>query len=351
MKCHKRMVTGIAFLAAGLLFQIISRMLDWFGQWYSTKIYPVIVATIGRVMGIFPFSVLEIGIYILIVVLLLMIIKAIKKKRFCELFENIFLIAAILFFLYCTNCGVNYYRTSFAESVGLDASKYTVTELKNTCMWLTENVNELAGQVKRNKDMQMFLSVDEKETAVEAMNCLGYIYPELEGFYPQPKGLWNHWILSVQKLSGVYSPFTVEANYNTGMTDYNIPFTACHELSHLRGFMQEEEANFIAFLACTKSKTPDFQYSGYLLGWINSMNLLYRTDYEAWEEIRIMLSEIVEPDLKANSAFWSRYDGTVAEVADRINDTYLKANGQDDGVESYGRMADLIVIYHNEMIE
>ena len=31
-----------------------------------------------------------------------------------------------------------------------------------------------------------------------------------------------------------------------------------------------------------------------------------------------------------------------------MNDTYLKANGQKDGVKSYNRMVDLIVAYYNQ---
>lgn len=351
MKCRKCLTVGTVFLAAGLLLQIMSRVSNGFGQWYSTSIYPVLVTTIGRLTGVFSFSVSEICIYLLIVILLYMVINVIRKRRFYEFLIKVFLIASILFFLYCANCGVNYYRTSFAESAGFDVQEYSVEELKNTCIWLTENVNKLSEQVKREESGSMVLAVNEQEIAVKVMKDIGNIYSELQGYYPQPKGLLNHWILSVQKLSGVYSPFTIEANYNTGMVDYNIPFTACHELSHLRGFMQEEEANFIAFLACIQSEVPDFQYSGYLLGWINSMNLLYKIDYEAWEEIRSMLTESVDIDLKANSEFWDQYDGKVAEVADRVNDTYLKANGQEDGVESYGRMADLIVIYHNKNIK
>ena len=77
------------------------------------------------------------------------------------------------------------------------------------------------------------------------MFSLGATYPELSGYYPQPKGLLFPAFLSVQNLSGIYSPFTIEANYNSAMVSYNLPFTICHELSHLRGFMQEEEANFI----------------------------------------------------------------------------------------------------------
>lgn len=87
------------------------------------------------------------------------------------------------------------------------------------------------------------------------------------------------------------------------MTAYNIPFTTCHELSHLRGFMQEEEANFIAFLACIGSERTDFQYSGYLSGWVYCMNALYRADQESWQEVRPLLAEEAGPDLEANSAF------------------------------------------------
>ena len=78
------------------------------------------------------------------------------------------------------------------------------------------------------------------------------------------------------------------------------------------------------------------------------MNVLYEADYESWEEIRGQLTDGAQVDLAANSQFWSRYDGRVAEVADQVNDRYLKANGQKDGVESYDRMADLIVAWYLE---
>ena len=73
-------------------------------------------------------------------------------------------------------------------------------------------------------------------------------FPALEGYYPQPKKLLLSEFLSYQGLTGIYSPFTVEANYNGDMTAYNIPFTTCHELSYLRGFMQEEEGISSHFL-------------------------------------------------------------------------------------------------------
>lgn len=130
-----------------------------------------------------------------------------------------------------TNCGINYHRNSFAESIRLKADTYTVDELKGVCVDLTERINTYAGQVERDVDGVMVLSGNEREEAVAAMERLGEKWDVLAGYYPKPKPLAFSAFLSVQNLTGIYSPFTVEANYNQDMTPYNIPFTACHELS------------------------------------------------------------------------------------------------------------------------
>jgi hypothetical protein len=52
--------------------------------------------------------------------------------------------------------------------------------------------------------------------------------------------------------------------------------------------------------------------------------------------------------MAADSAFWKQFDGKVAEVSNKVNDTYLKVNKQEDGVKSYGRMVDLLLAQHRE---
>ena len=80
------------------------------------------------------------------------------------------------------------------------------------------------------------------------------------------------------------------------------------------------------------------------------MNALYRADPEEWRDTRILLDEKAEVDVSANSQFWNSYEGVISETADRINDTYLRANGQADGVRSYDRMVDLIVAYFRDRV-
>lgn len=353
-KFFRRMAAGCILFVLSLCLLFGAKHIEGMADWYSEHIYKVLVSVIGRVSGIVPFSLSEVGIFLLLVMLVVCISKTVTKVvrrqegkgAVLHLISGLFLGAGILFFLYTVNCGVNYERESFSESSGIQTREYTAEELKEVCIWLTEEVNRVSSSVERDSRGAMTAGEDETGGAVEAMEALGEIYPELAGYYPIPKGLINSWILSVQNLTGIYLPFTIEANYNRDMPDYNIPFTACHELSHLRGFMQEQEANFIAWLGCTNSERVDFQYSGKLLGWIYCMNVLHKTDYEAYQQVRELLEPAVEADITVNHEFWEKYDGRIAEVANQINDTYLKANGQEDGVKSYDRMVDLIVAYY-----
>lgn len=355
----KKAWTGCVFLAAGFLLMGLAKYREEFADWYSEHIYPLWIHTVGRFMGIFPFSVAEILLYLVLGTVLItglrLVWKLIRKKAGKEAAAgwvcSLLLAAGVLYFLYVANCGINYYRTGFSESTGMETGTYTAEELQQVCQWLTQEVNRLGPQMDRDGNGVMELHSEVQEKAPEAMEKLGEKYPDLSGYYPGPKGLIFPWILSVQKLSGIYSPFTAEANYNSGMTDYNIPFTACHELSHLKGFMEEQEANFIAFLACTEETDGEFRYSGYMLGWIYCMNVLYDADYERWLTVREGLCMEAEADLAANREFWAAYDGKVAEVANQVNDHYLKANGQDQGVESYDRMVDLIVVWYADQIK
>ena len=353
-KTEKRLLVSCVclVLAGGLM--MLAETAEGFAEWYAENVYPLLVFLIGHLMGAVPFSLAEIGVYALVLSVIITAIRAgIRGKRernygreALRWASGLFLTATVLFLLYVMNCGINYRRVSFSEEEGLITKEYSTEELREVCEWLTEELNLRADKVERDQDGVMILEEQSEKRAVQAMKSLSEQYDSLEGYYPQPKKLAVSETLSYQSLTGIYSPFTVEANYNGDMMPYNIPFTACHELSHLRGFMQEEEANFIAFLACESAKETEFQYSGYLLAWIYSMNTLYRVDSEQWSEVRDGLDEPVEADLQANNRFWDFYEGAVSELADKVNDTYLKVNGQADGVKSYNRMVDLLVVYY-----
>lgn len=350
-KERKILITAAILFLFEILVLWFSSTCPEFAEWYTEHIYRVLTETVGRITGILPFSAAEAGLYILILVLLVTFVGSVVRKEKVKWLCHVILMMTFLFLSFVMGCGINYHHVSFSEHSGVTAEGYSEQELAEVCRWLTEKVNETNDAVERDADGLLRLTCDERDAAVEAMQHLGETYSVLEGYYPRAKKVLLSEVLSWQGITGIYSPFTIEANYNRDIAKYNLPFTVCHELSHLRGFMEEQEANFIAFLACTESENREFQYSGYLLGWIYGMNELKILDEEQWREIRGSLEREIERDLQANSEFWKQYEGKIEEISNRINDTYLKANGQEQGVESYNRMVDYIISYYRLQIK
>lgn len=350
----RKIMAGSLLLILSMILQLAARILTGFGEWYGRRIYPVLVWVIGGLSDFFPFSLVEITLYGLTICGLWYGIKRIRQP--VKLASTLLLIVGFLAFSYTANCGINYYRLPFSHFLNLETAPSSEEELKGLCIFLACQTAEAAQQIERENGKDTAAGEAGKlqdkshfpRQAREDMKKLGEIYPQLAGFYPRPKPLLVSKILSVQSLSGIYSPFTIEANYNRDMIDYNIPHTACHELSHLRGFMREEEANFIGYLACVGSDAAFSRYSGYLSGFIYAVNALYRQNPEAASEVYAFLPECALTDLHTNNQFWQQYEGPIAEVSTQVNDTYLKANNQSDGVKSYGRMVDLLLAYYRQ---
>lgn len=353
-------------LAAGVL-TVISLILQWlartwqaFADFYAQTVYRFFVATVGRVMSVFPFSVVEIGLYIgilLLIVGLAVLIGNMIKGRLtilhgiCKAGSVAFLCAAILLLTFTLGGGINYHRTPFSTEAGFTLEEYSQDQLAALCRLLVEEINEAAEEIQWDEENLLVLPDDMNEIARTSMYQLGASYPQLRGYYPNPKAIQFSRILSVQKIEGIYSPFTIEANYNKEMPAVDIPVTICHELSHLRGYMREEEANFIAYLACSQSDNSAFRYSGAILAWIYCGNALYRDGaVDLYREIASQLCEEARKDLQENNQFWKQFDGKIAEVSDQVNDTYLKINKQEAGSKSYGRMVDLLLGYYEKEI-
>ncbi|MBP5159993.1 MAG: DUF3810 domain-containing protein [Lachnospiraceae bacterium] len=176
------------------------------------------------------------------------------------------------------------------------------------------------------------------------MTSLGERIDVLSGSYPIPKSLVLSRGLSHLNITGFFFPFTVEANVNTDIPDYSTAFVMCHELSHTKGFMREDEANFIGCVACEESDNDLLAYSGYMEALILSGNALYKSDPKLYDEVRPYYREGVLRDLEDNSRYWAEFKDTKAsEIGEKMNDTYLKANAQSDGIKSYGRAVDLLL--------
>ena len=337
-----------------------------FADAYSHYVYRVLSLGIGSVMGLLPFSVVEFLLYATLLFVLFDFVKqlrrairaAVARPLRCFL-GHLFLILSMLLVLYVFLCGINYHRTSFSQEAGLSVTLdehgtvYDEADLIALCDYLVTEINateaqldvSFIGQTMETPKASAAWLWHAGRTGQRAMEKLGERYSRLAGPYPFPKPILNTWILSVQQTTGVYSPFTVEANYNRDIAYYDIPFTICHELSHLRGYMQEEEANFIGVLATIGADDLYFNYSGYVSAWVYAGNALARIDSSAFATLYGRINARTRQDMLYNNAYWKQFEGKPAEAHEQLNDAYLKIQGQATGVRSYGHVTDLMLEY------
>jgi len=346
----------VAFAPVALVLNLIASWKPAFAEWYATTLYPKLSLGVNTVTSYLPFSLAEIFVCLLIIGLLVYFagsaVKVVKSKgsraeRSLKSFLNLICLASILYFAFTISCGINYSRYSFAQTSGLTIKPSSKAELTALCSELAQDVNTLRKDVKTDKRSVMELSeptiYDTAKVAQNSYNKINADYPLLWAGYGAPKPVFGSRLMSYGNITGIFFPFTFEANINADIPDYSIPAAMCHELSHLRGYMREDEANFIGYLVCEKSTSTDFKYSGKMLAFIHASNALFDTDSTAANKIFAQLSDGVRRDLADNTTYWKQFEGPVAQVSTSVNDSYLKANRQEDGVKSYGRMVDLLL--------
>lgn len=328
-----------------------------YAEYYSVNIYPFFVNTVGAFSLKSNESATELIIFALLLTITILtivtIIESIKYKTLKYIKKYIlgFLsLFSVMYFLFVLFCGINYYRYEFTHYSGLEIKNSSKEELIDLCEILIDDANEYRSKLSNN-DLGTAELFDNNyygtaERSKNAMNKLSEEYQILKGNYSAPKAVRQSKLMSYLGITGMFFPYTFEANVNVHIPPYQIPSVMLHELVHLRGFMREDEANFISYLASIKSGYDDFYYSGTMLALVHSMNVLYTEDYDAFARLYNLYSEDVRRDMEFSKNYWKQFDTKVADVANKVNDTYLKANNQHDGVRSYGRMVDLLLAYY-----
>ncbi|MGN0431742.1 MAG: DUF3810 domain-containing protein [Lachnospiraceae bacterium] len=377
-KKKRKRILYVSILGLVAVLNILAWISTPFCDWYITSIFPVWVNTYGRFTGLFSFSVGEIllaaGVLLTLAALVLGIMFVIcitvpayrrKKDReftaFIKGFYKVYAWIALGVSLVMTlNCTLLYHGSTFSEKYlwASGEEDYDLETLVAVRNFVVRQCNELSAKVERDESGDIIYEGDMKQEAIEAMQALGETYEGLRGFYPKPKALRFSDFMCQQYMQGYYFPFSMEANYNDVMYIMNKPAAFCHELAHLKGYIYEDEANFIGFLACILSDDIVFQYSGYL-------SVLYYLDNDFYEAVggdldRYYAQERILPQVHTDNIFvkqeeWDRINGEAlldTEIVEAASDSFteatLKLNGVEDGMISYSRVVELLLRYYQQ---
>jgi len=257
--------------------------------------------------------------------------------------------AGCAYVLFLATWGLNYARPPLAARLGLELHETDTHELVALCAELRDQCRiERAG---RAEDAEGFFEL-EADTGELASN-VGAAMRAASGRHPAWAGLGGpdpllrfpflSPLLSRFGITGVWSPWTAEAHVNDHVPDVLKPFTACHEAAHGRGFAREDEANFVAYVVGRRAPSPDMRYSASLCALRSALGQLARVEVDMARRVTEKLDAGTACDMRALDAYWITQRGWIMGVARQANDLYLRTQGDARGVQSYGRMVDLLL--------
>ena len=152
-------------------------------------------------------------------------------------------------------------------------------------------------------------------------------------------------VMSHLLISGVYTPWTGEANYNRNPPKCFLPHTIAHEKAHQRCVTSEDEANFFGYLVCAYSDEPYVRYSGYLAAQRRLLGELGKYDRKGARALVAKRLPGVQRDVDAGRAYVKRYSGKISKAGSKVNNAYLKANRVKGGIRSYQMCTRLMVLF------
>ena len=304
---------------------------------YAMGIYPKIGTAFQFLFGWLPFSTGDIFYSLLIIYGILSLVRFIKAFRKSEQKWNAMLMAiqklalAIcwLWIYFQVAWGLNYDRPSIPKRYAMDRSPVRTTEIDSFAVSMLDGVKQFAPHRGSNDLLRKSsLQVNDKHQ----------VKPSLFGVIGNYMGY-----------SGYFNPFTGEAQINTHMPAFTLPFTAAHESAHQEGEARESDANFIGFLKAMKSGDSALLYSAHLEMFLFANAAIRQEDSTRAGFLFKQLPAVAQKDLKAYRAFLKKYQGPIDAATTWFYTRFLQFNNQPEGMRSYDKGMIYVMRWHSSI--
>jgi len=334
-------------------------------RFYSTCIYTGLSQLLRLLTGWIPFSLGDV-LYALATAWLL-----VKFLRFCyELAKGrvtwrltgrkLLRLLHLLLWVYVVfqlAWGLNYSRPGIESQLNLRPEAYKKEDADRLCALFIERMNACRRQMPDSSLRQPAIEqvFDGAETA----------YAGIAGRFPflhyrarsVKTSLYSATLGSYFGFTGYYDPFTGEAQVRSDIPRVLTPYIACHEMAHQLGYASESEANFVGYLAASRSGDPYFRYSVYLdlFSYAQGEELrLYFADgdttglKQVLQSHREQLDTLVKKDRREIREFFFRRRNRISPVMSGLYDQYLKFNRQSLGIDSYDEVLGWMLAYEKK---
>jgi hypothetical protein len=156
----------------------------------------------------------------------------------------------------------------------------------------------------------------------------------------RPKTTMFDWYFRRAGVSGMTDPFFLETIVASDLLPFERPFVIAHEWSHLAGYANEGDANFVGWLTAVRAAPTD-RYSGWLFLLEELSGAVREKDRT---QLMNQLSEGPRADLRAIAArVEQQVSPMIAAAGWHAYDRYLKLNSVKEGAASYTRIVQLVL--------
>lgn len=302
---------------------------------FSRGIYPAIQRTLTPVSNLSPIALLDIASALLLAAILVLAVRVSRSAGWRRAARPIVIlllkVVAVTYLLFLAVWGMNYRRVPLEEKLDFERSR--VNQQK-----AIELASEAVRRVNRLYDAAHATSYDRARLApafAAAERTLGVTRPTPTG---RPKRSVLGLYFRAAAIDGMTDPIFLEVILNPDLLPVELPEVLAHEWSHLAGYADESEANFLAWLTCLRGD-PLAQYSGWLSAYRRAAGVLP-------PPVRASLPVLEHgprSDLQAIAARYGRSSRIIRQAAREAYDSYLKVNRIPEGIENYDLVIQLML--------
>ncbi|NOQ92720.1 MAG: DUF3810 family protein [Flavobacteriaceae bacterium] len=353
-----KLLSLLLFAQIGLVY-FLSKFPNFIEKNYTNGIYQNISVFLRKIFGSIPFSVGDIIYFTLILLIIRFLYQLIKYKNRKQLLIKFLAGFSVFYFLFYFLWGLNYSRLPITKSLAIEkvktlpSGKFDIEPLKKLTNYLIFKTAKIQLQLSGNDTLPVIVPYTKSE--ILKLTNTGYLNlsKQFKQFQYQPASLKKSLFsvpLTYMGFAGYFNPLTGEAQVDYLIPKITLPMTCSHEVAHQLGIASESEANFIGYLAANFHDDLYFQYSANLLALRYALSDIYRYDPKLYQKYIENLPKGIIKNIQELREFWLKYQNPAEPIFKAFYDNYLKANQQEDGLESYNRMVDLLIAYDKKYV-
>lgn len=352
----QKFLLAISIIPQYLIVKWLSNYPEFIETYYSNGLYRWTSKGLRYVFGWIPFSVGDVfytiaGIYI---IRWFIINRKRIKNDTRQWVLDILTACSLLYFAFHLFWGMNYYRLPLHKTLKLDYT-YSTEELQSVTEKLIDKANTIHLAITKYDSVKVDMPFTKSELlnrSADGYKNLAITYPQLSHSPPSSKLSLYSLPLTYMGFSGYLNPLTNEAQIDGLIPLFKYPTTICHEKAHQIGYAAENETNFIGCLAAIHNEDVYFKYSGYIFALRHCLNEVYMRDENLYETLTAKINKGILKNYQEAYEFWDSYQNPLEPLFKESYSTFLKANNQDKGIESYSYAVALFVNYfkdHDEL--